>query len=44
MHVIVVGAGIIGLATAWHRRRLGAVVTIIDPTPAQGASHAAAGM
>ncbi|WP_436326498.1 glycine oxidase ThiO [Brevibacterium sp. FAM 27836] len=44
MHVIVVGAGIIGLATAWHLRRLGAVVTIIDPAPAQGASHAAAGM
>lgn len=44
MRVIVVGAGIIGLSTAWYLRRLGAEVTIIDPAPAQGASHAAAGM
>ncbi|UVI37514.1 glycine oxidase ThiO [Brevibacterium spongiae] len=44
MHVIVVGAGIIGLSTAWHLRRLSAEVTIIDPTPGQGATHAAAGM
>lgn len=44
MHVIVVGAGIIGLSTAWHLHRLGAGVTIIDPAPGQGASHAAAGM
>ena len=44
MRVIVVGAGIIGLSTAWYLRRLGAEVTIIDPFPALGASHAAAGM
>src|SRR5699024_11001687 len=44
MHVIVVGAGIIGLSTAWYLRRLGAGVTVIDPAPAMGASHAAAGM
>lgn len=44
MRVIVVGAGIIGLSTAWYLRRLGTEVTIIDPAPAQGASHAAAGM
>lgn len=44
MRVIVVGAGIIGLSTAWYLRRLGAEATIIDPAPAQGASHAAAGM
>ena len=44
MRVIVVGAGIIGLSTAWYLRRLGAEVTIIDPVPALGASHAAAGM
>lgn len=44
MHVIVVGAGIIGLSTAWFLRRSGAAVTIIDPAPASGATHAAAGM
>jgi glycine oxidase len=44
VRVIVVGAGIIGLTTSWYLRRLGAEVTIIDPAPAQGASHAAAGM
>ena len=44
MRVIVIGAGIIGLSTAWYLRRLGAEATIIDPAPAQGASHAAAGM
>ncbi|SDS85038.1 glycine oxidase [Brevibacterium siliguriense] len=44
MRVIVVGAGIIGLSTAWYLRRVGADVTIIDPAPALGASHAAAGM
>ncbi|MGO1262161.1 glycine oxidase ThiO [Brevibacterium aurantiacum] len=44
MHVIVVGAGIIGLSTAWNLRRRGVSVTIIDPAPAMGASHAAAGM
>lgn len=44
MHVIVIGAGIIGLSTAWNLRCLGAAVTIVDPAPAAGASHAAAGM
>ncbi|WP_328284927.1 FAD-dependent oxidoreductase [Brevibacterium sp. UCMA 11754] len=44
MHVIVVGAGIIGLSTAWNLRRRGVSVTIVDPAPAMGASHAAAGM
>lgn len=44
MHVIVVGAGIIGLSTAWKLRRRGVGVTIVDPAPAMGASHAAAGM
>lgn len=44
MHVIVVGAGIIGLSTAWRLRCRGVVVTIVDPAPAMGASHAAAGM
>lgn len=44
MHVVVIGAGIIGLSTAWKLRRRGASVTIVDPAPATGASHAAAGM
>ena len=44
MHAIVIGAGIIGLSTAWNLRRRGVGVTIVDPAPAAGASHAAAGM
>lgn len=44
MHVAIVGAGIIGLATAFELHTRGCEVTLIDPTPAQGASHAAAGM
>ena len=44
MRVIVIGAGVIGLATAWTLRRAGAAVTVVDPAPASGATHAAAGM
>lgn len=44
MHVIVVGAGLVGLAVAWRVRRCGAQVTVADPAPACGATHAAAGM
>ncbi|WP_193095378.1 glycine oxidase ThiO [Brevibacterium sp. FME17] len=44
MHVVIVGAGIIGLSTAWKLRCRGVGVTIVDPDPAMGASHAAAGM
>ncbi|MDN5586301.1 MAG: glycine oxidase ThiO [Brevibacterium sp.] len=44
MHAIVIGAGIIGLSTAWNLHRRGVGVTIVDPAPATGASHAAAGM
>ncbi|MDN6605678.1 MAG: FAD-dependent oxidoreductase, partial [Brevibacterium sp.] len=44
MHAIVIGAGVIGLSTAWNLRRRGVDVTIVDPAPASGASHAAAGM
>lgn len=44
MHAIVIGAGIIGLATAWELRRRGAAVTVVDPQPGEGASYAAAGM
>ncbi|WP_159609722.1 glycine oxidase ThiO [Glutamicibacter sp. JC586] len=44
MHVNIVGAGIIGLATAFELSLRGHTVSIIDPAPGQGASHAAAGM
>lgn len=42
--VAVVGAGLIGLATAWELRRRGRSVAVVDPDPGSGASHAAAGM
>lgn len=41
---MVVGAGIIGLATAFRFARRGHAVTLFDPDPAGGATHAAAGM
>ncbi|XKH57352.1 glycine oxidase ThiO [Citricoccus nitrophenolicus] len=42
--VAVVGAGLVGLATAWELRRRGRSVALIDPDPGAGASRAAAGM
>ncbi|HVS67648.1 MAG TPA: glycine oxidase ThiO [Mycobacteriales bacterium] len=42
--VVVVGAGVIGLAAAWRLTRRGRRVTVLDPAPARAASHAAAGM
>lgn len=42
--VIVVGAGVIGLATAFELQRRGLLVTVVDPEPGSGASRAAAGM
>ncbi|RBL65104.1 amino acid dehydrogenase, partial [Pseudomonas sp. MWU13-2625] len=30
MHVIVLGAGVIGVATAWHLREAGCDVTVIE--------------
>lgn len=44
MRIIVVGAGIIGLFTAFELRRSGHQVTLVSPSVGQGASHAAAGM
>lgn len=43
-HVAIVGAGVIGLASAWSAERSGWRVTVIDPHPMHGASWAAAGM
>lgn len=40
----VVGAGVVGLLTAWQLRQAGYAVTILDPAPGSEASHAAAGM
>ncbi|MCU1418860.1 MAG: FAD-dependent oxidoreductase [Mycetocola sp.] len=42
--VVIVGAGLIGLATAWELRRRGRSVAVVDPAPGEGASRAAAGM
>jgi glycine oxidase len=42
--VAVVGGGIIGLGIAWEAIRRGHTVTLVDPEPAAGATHAAAGM
>ncbi|MDR8413448.1 FAD-dependent oxidoreductase [Nonomuraea sp. 3-1Str] len=41
---LVVGGGIVGLSIAWRLSRAGRPVTVVDPAPASGASHAAAGM
>jgi glycine oxidase len=42
--VVVVGGGVIGLAIAWRAAVGGLSVTVVDPSPGQGASWAAAGM
>ncbi|NVI91577.1 glycine oxidase ThiO [Actinomadura sp. BRA 177] len=44
MQVVIVGAGVIGLAAAWRTAAGGATVTLVDPAPASGASSVAAGM
>lgn len=41
---LVVGGGVVGLSIAWRLARSGRTVTVVDPAPASGASHAAAGM
>jgi glycine oxidase len=41
---VVVGGGVIGLATAWRASQRGLRVTVLDPAPGSGASYAAAGM
>jgi glycine oxidase len=42
--VIVVGGGVIGLATAWRCAQRGLRVTVVDPAPGQAASATAAGL
>lgn len=42
--VVIAGAGIIGLATAWRLLRQGFGVTVLDAEPVSGATFAAAGM
>ncbi|MEV4007411.1 glycine oxidase ThiO [Actinomadura sp. NPDC049753] len=44
MQIVIIGAGVIGLATAWRTAAGGAAVTLVDPAPASGASAVAAGM
>lgn len=44
MHCTVIGAGIIGLSIGWELARVGHRVSLVDPAPAGGATHAAAGM
>ncbi len=41
---VIVGGGVAGLSVAWRLARAGRPVTVVDPAPASGASHAAAGM
>ena len=42
--VLIVGAGLIGLAIGWRAAGRGLQVTIVDPAPGTGASGVAAGM
>ncbi|GGV05209.1 glycine oxidase ThiO [Actinomadura cremea] len=44
MEIVVIGAGIVGLAAAWRTASRGGAVTLVDPEPASGATSVAAGM
>lgn len=41
---VIVGGGVIGLASAWRAADRGVAVTVVDPDPGRGASWAAAGL
>ncbi|MFD2353482.1 FAD-dependent oxidoreductase [Nonomuraea ferruginea] len=41
---VIVGGGVVGLSIAWRLARQGREVVVVDPSPARGASYAAAGM
>lgn len=42
--VVVAGAGVIGLVTAWRAAQRGLRVAVADPAPVSGATHVSAGM
>lgn len=42
--VIIVGGGLIGLASAWQAAQAGLEAVVVDPAPGRGASDVAAGM
>ncbi len=42
--VFIAGGGVIGLSIAWRAAQRGFEVTVADPAPGTGSSHAAAGM
>lgn len=42
--VVVLGGGVIGVATAWRCAQRGLSVAVVDPAPRSGAWHTAAGM
>jgi glycine oxidase len=44
LDAVVIGGGVIGLATAWRLSQHGLQVRVIDPSPAEAATRAAAGM
>ncbi len=41
---VIIGGGVIGLSVAWRCAQQGLAVTLADPAPGSGATHAAAGM
>lgn len=41
---VIVGGGLIGLATAWRAAQRGLSVTVVDPRPGSATAHVAAGM